>query len=173
MTTKTSDWHLFDSPLFSLYRFMSRQHVYDLEKRRGDCLIKWLIMLGFTDLRGPRVCRRSTPVLLHILSTNFRRCAHVQGPLLLQVPIRAVYYFHKIWIVCEIIAGWLDPWMLSSWILHIITSISRCTSWYWQNNTKKTWPTSISKRVIYSFHPAIDISCDKWLRRLLWVISAP
>ena len=46
-------------------RFMYRQHVpvYDLEKRRGDCLIKWLIMLGFIDLRGPRVCRRSTPVL--------------------------------------------------------------------------------------------------------------
>ena len=46
-------------------RFMYRQHVpvYDLKKRRGDCLIKWLIMLGFIDLRGPRVCQRSTPVL--------------------------------------------------------------------------------------------------------------
>ena len=64
----TSDWHLFDSHLFSLYRFMSRQHVYDLEKRRGDCLMKWLIMLGFTDLRGPRVCRRSTPVLFNVAS---------------------------------------------------------------------------------------------------------
>ena len=49
----------------NLYRFMNRQHVYDLEKRRGDCLMKWLIMLGFMDLRGPRVCRRSTPVLLN------------------------------------------------------------------------------------------------------------
>ena len=50
-------------------RFMYRQHVpvYDLEKRRGDCLIKWLIMLGFIDLRGPRVCRRSTPVLFFFL----------------------------------------------------------------------------------------------------------
>ena len=50
--TNTSDWHLFDSPLYCLYRFMYRQHVYDLEKRRGDCLMKWLIMLGFMDLRG-------------------------------------------------------------------------------------------------------------------------
>ena len=42
---------------------MNRQRVYDLEKGRGDCLMKWLIMLGFMDLRGPRVCRRSTPAL--------------------------------------------------------------------------------------------------------------
>ena len=28
--------------------------------------MKWLIMLGFMDLRGPRVCRRSTPVLLNL-----------------------------------------------------------------------------------------------------------
>ena len=49
----------------NLYRFMYRQYVYHLEKRRGDCLMKWLIMLGFMDLRGPRVCRRSTPVLLY------------------------------------------------------------------------------------------------------------
>ena len=47
----------------NLYSFMYRQHVYDLEKRRGDCLMKWLIMLGFIDLRGPRVCWCSTPVL--------------------------------------------------------------------------------------------------------------
>ena len=47
----------------NLYRFMYIQHVYDLEKRRGDCLMKWLIMLGFMDLKGPRVCWRSTPVL--------------------------------------------------------------------------------------------------------------
>ena len=64
-TTNTSDWHLLDSPLYSLYRFMYRQHVYALEKRRGDCLMKWF-MLGFMDLRGPRVCRRSTPVLSHL-----------------------------------------------------------------------------------------------------------
>ena len=51
----------------------------------------------------------------------------------------------QIWIVCEIIAGWLDPWMLSSWILHIITSISRCTSWYWQNNTKRHDPHPLAK----------------------------
>ena len=53
-------------------RFMYRQHVpvYDLEKRRGDCLIKWLIMLGFIDLRGPRVCRRSTPVLFGQVGTS-------------------------------------------------------------------------------------------------------
>ena len=50
----------------NLYRFMYRQHVYHLEKRRGDCLMKWLIMLGFMDLRGPRVCRRSTPVLFFL-----------------------------------------------------------------------------------------------------------
>ena len=49
--------------LRDLYRFMYRQHVYDLEIRRGDCLMKWLIMLGFMDVRGPRVCRRSMPVL--------------------------------------------------------------------------------------------------------------
>ena len=52
----------------NLYRLMYRQHVYDWEKRRGDCLMKWLIMLGFMDLRGPRVCRRSTPVLFPIIS---------------------------------------------------------------------------------------------------------
>ena len=75
VTTNTSDWHLFDSPLYPLYRFMYRQHVYDLEKRRGYCLIKWLIMLGFMDLRGPRVCRWSTPVLsimLHEAHTDIQ-----------------------------------------------------------------------------------------------------
>ena len=54
----------------NLYRFMYRQHVYDWEKRRGDCLMKWLIMLGFMDLRGPRVCRRSTPVLYYNVDPN-------------------------------------------------------------------------------------------------------
>ena len=47
----------------NLYRFMYRQHVYDLEKRTGDCLMKWLIMLGFMDQRWPRICWRSTLVL--------------------------------------------------------------------------------------------------------------
>ena len=66
-------------------RFMYRQHVpvYDLEKRRGDCLIKWLIMLGFIDLRGPRVCRRSTPVLwsqvTFIVGKFHRRCLNHQS----------------------------------------------------------------------------------------------
>ena len=64
----TSIWQ---SQVFSLYRFMSRQHVYNLEKRSGDCLMKWLIMLGFTDLRGPRVCRRSTPVLFKFKILKF------------------------------------------------------------------------------------------------------
>ena len=34
---------------------------------RGDCWGTWLIMLGFMDLRWPRVCRRSTPVLFVIM----------------------------------------------------------------------------------------------------------
>ena len=54
------------------YRFMYRRHVYDLEKRRGNCLMKWLIMLGFTDLRWPRVCRRLTPVLCTIACASDR-----------------------------------------------------------------------------------------------------
>ena len=33
---------------------------------RGDCWGTWLIMLGFMDLRWPKVCRRSTSVLLRI-----------------------------------------------------------------------------------------------------------
>ena len=32
---------------------------------RGDCLARWLIMLGFMDLGWPRVCRRPTSVLLY------------------------------------------------------------------------------------------------------------
>ena len=63
-------------------RFMYSQHVpvYDLKKKRGDCLIKWLIMLGFMDLRGPRVCRRSTPVLLMLLSPESKVHGANMGP---------------------------------------------------------------------------------------------
>ena len=38
---------------------------------RGDCWGTWLIMLGFMDLGWPRVCRRSTAVLLCLLSASF------------------------------------------------------------------------------------------------------
>ena len=38
--------------------------------------MKWLIMLGFMDLRGPRVCRHSTPVLLSKVKDKFDRCVH-------------------------------------------------------------------------------------------------
>ena len=41
------------------------QTAYMIKKMRGDCLATWLIMLGFMDLGWPRVCRRSTSVLLH------------------------------------------------------------------------------------------------------------
>ena len=34
------------------------------QKRRGDCLVKWLIMLGFLDLRRPRVYQHSCSWLL-------------------------------------------------------------------------------------------------------------
>ena len=37
---------------------------------RGDCWGTWLIMLGFMDLRWPRVCRRSTSVLLKNVILN-------------------------------------------------------------------------------------------------------
>ena len=81
-------------------RFMYRQHVpvYDLEKRRDDCLIKWLIMLGFIDLRGPRVCRRSTPVLFfeaalligwnHFSQTRNKNCVFISSIILYSVYLR-------------------------------------------------------------------------------------
>ena len=62
--TVPSSWTSEMIRIRNLYSFVYRQHVFDLEKRRGDCLMKWLIMLRFMDLRGPRVCRRSTSVLL-------------------------------------------------------------------------------------------------------------
>ena len=34
------------------------------QKMTGDCWGTWLIMLGFMDLGWPRVCRRSTSILL-------------------------------------------------------------------------------------------------------------
>ena len=40
---------------------------------RGDCWGTWLIMLGFMDLRWPRVCRRSTPVLFVMLWSWFQQ----------------------------------------------------------------------------------------------------
>ena len=43
---------------------MYREHVCDFDKSIGDCSMKWLIMFGFMDLRGPRVSRRPTSVLL-------------------------------------------------------------------------------------------------------------
>ena len=36
----------------------------------GDCLTKWLIMLGFMDLRWLRVCQCSTSVLLYSINRN-------------------------------------------------------------------------------------------------------
>ena len=43
------------------------QTTYMTYKMRGDCWRTWLIMLGFMDLGWPRVCRRSTSVLLSLL----------------------------------------------------------------------------------------------------------
>ena len=40
------------------------QTTYMTYKMRGDCWGTWLVMLGFMDLGWPRVCRRSTSVLL-------------------------------------------------------------------------------------------------------------
>ena len=44
----------------------------------GNCWGTWLIMLGFMDLRWPRVCRRSTSVLLFMWYYQFFRmcCIH-------------------------------------------------------------------------------------------------
>ena len=65
-------WHLtFDSFLNldmgddTNTKFLLRrvQTTFMTSKMRGDCWGTWLIMLGFMDLRWPRVCRRSTSVL--------------------------------------------------------------------------------------------------------------
>ena len=52
--------------------FMHRQHVYDLDKQKADCLVKKLIMLGFMDLRGPRVCLQTTSFLLSFVEITSR-----------------------------------------------------------------------------------------------------
>ena len=67
-------WHLtFDSFLNldmgddTNTKFLLRrvQTTFMTSKMRGDCWGTWLIMLGFMDLRWPRVCRRSTSVLCY------------------------------------------------------------------------------------------------------------
>ena len=66
-------WHLtFDSFLNldmgddtnTKFLLLRVQTTYMTKKMRGNCWGTWLIMLGFMDLRWPRVCRRSTSVLL-------------------------------------------------------------------------------------------------------------
>ena len=47
--------------------------IHDYNTRQRCCIHVDVYMLGFMDLRGPRVCRRSTPVLL-TLSTLETQC---------------------------------------------------------------------------------------------------
>ena len=86
---------------------MYRQHVYDLEKRRGDCLMKWLTMLGFINLRWPRVCRCWTSVLF---LCEFRRglsftlsCSNL-GPCLEMTSIRI--WLHESWPTLVQVKAW-------------------------------------------------------------------
>ena len=73
-------WHLtFDSFLNldmgddtnTKFLLLRVQTTYMTSKMRGDCWGTWLIMLGFMDLRWPRVCRRSTSVLLTMFPSSY------------------------------------------------------------------------------------------------------
>ena len=68
-------WHLtFDSFLNldmgddtnAKFLLLRVQTTYTTQKMIGNCWGTWLIMLGFMDLGWPRVCRRSTSVLLFL-----------------------------------------------------------------------------------------------------------
>ena len=145
---------------------MFRQHVYDLEKRRGDCLMKWLIMLGFMDLRGLRVCRRSTPVLFLILvlcsydsfnnHSNNSSCYHsifrlVNSPIKLECSHASwVYTIH---LICSNINhGFLKlhaakslhfPWEFPAWRIkepnHFIFPGNSLLG-----ESRKAWPESVT-----------------------------
>ena len=89
----------------NLYRFMYRQHVYDLEKRRGDCLMKWLILLGFMDLRGRgfvgvqrRSCQHSDDCAdLHCyVSTNENfQCTEITNCVLWKEPTKSYSHWSE------------------------------------------------------------------------------
>ena len=56
---------------------------------RGDCWGTWLIMLGFMDLGWPRVCRRSTSVLLSfdVPHADFFTAIHLKSECIVMVSI--------------------------------------------------------------------------------------
>ena len=55
----------------NFYCFEYRQHIW---LRKWEMIVGGLMMLGFMDLRWPRVCRRSTSVLFYI-----RKKSHSSG----------------------------------------------------------------------------------------------
>ena len=140
--------------ILNLYSFMYREHVYDLEKRRADYLMKWLIMLGFMDLRGPMVCRRSASVLyesviaqtecltfkyflgLDYLTTCIRTIlftVHQYVGITLQSCLRALHYRH------------VDYLLQSKGTLISIINQQRCvkiniTTWH---HSPCQWPVSL------------------------------